>query len=57
MDTEELAYRLVQRLQEYYPENLKERYKIEEIFEDPLDTLNAIARKKRMLNSWWRNRL
>ena len=46
MDTEELAYRLVQRLQEYYPENLKERYKIEEIFEDPLDTLNAIARKR-----------
>lgn len=46
MDTEELSYRLVQRLQEYYPENLKERYKIEEIFEDPLDTLNAIARKR-----------
>ena len=46
MDTEELAYRLVQRLQEYYPENLKERYKIEEIFEDPLETLNAIARKR-----------
>lgn len=46
MDTEELAYRLVQRLQEYYPENLKERYKIEEIFEDPLETLNAIAIKR-----------
>lgn len=46
MDTEELSYRLVQRLQEYYPENLKERYKIEAIFEDPLDTLNAIARKR-----------
>ena len=46
MDTEELAYRLVQRLQEYYPENLKERYKIEKIFEDPLETLNAIARKR-----------
>ncbi len=46
MDTEELAYKLVQRLQEYYPEKLKERYKIEEIFEDPLETLNAIARKR-----------
>ena len=46
MDIEELAYKLVQRLQKYYPENLKERYKIEEIFEDPLETLNAIARKR-----------
>lgn len=46
MDIEELAYKLVQRLQKYYSENLKERYKIEEIFEDPLETLNAIARKR-----------
>ncbi|MDD6795916.1 MAG: ribosome biogenesis GTPase YlqF [Clostridiaceae bacterium] len=46
MDIEELAYKLVERLQEFYPELLKERYKIEEIFEDPLDTLNAIARKR-----------
>ncbi len=46
MDIEDLAYRLVERLQEYYPENLKERYKIEEIFEDPLETMNAIARKR-----------
>ncbi|MGM9977623.1 MAG: ribosome biogenesis GTPase YlqF [Clostridium sp.] len=46
MDIEELAYKLVQRLQKYYPEKLKERYKIEEIFEDPLETLNAIARKR-----------
>ena len=46
MDIEELAYKLVERLQKYYPESLKERYKIEEIFEDPLDTLNAIARKR-----------
>ena len=46
MDIEELAYKLVERLQKYYPESLKERYKIEEIFEDPLETLNAIARKR-----------
>lgn len=46
MDTEELAYRLVERLQTYYPENLKERYKIEEVYENPLDTLDAIARKR-----------
>ena len=46
MDSEELAYRLVERLQTYYPEKLKERYKIDEIFENPLDTLDAIARKR-----------
>lgn len=46
MDIEELAYRLVQRLQEFYPEMLKERYKIDEIYENPLDTLEAIARKR-----------
>ena len=46
MDIEDLAYRLVERLQVMYPEKLKERYKIEEVFEDPLETLNAIARKR-----------
>ncbi|NLK95641.1 MAG: ribosome biogenesis GTPase YlqF [Clostridiales bacterium] len=46
MDVEELAYKLVERLQKYYPNELKERYKIEELYENPLDTLNAIARKR-----------
>ncbi len=46
MDIEELAYKLVERLQTYYPEKLKERYKIEEVFENPLDTLDAIALKR-----------
>ncbi|ASW42936.1 ribosome biogenesis GTPase YlqF [Clostridium isatidis] len=46
MDREELAYNLVKRLQEHYPDNLKERYKIEEINEDPLETLNSIARRR-----------
>ena len=46
MDTEELAYKLVERLQEYYPEQLKERYKLNEIYENPLETLDAIARKR-----------
>lgn len=46
MDIEELAYKLVERLQEYYPEELKARYKIEEIFENPLETLDAIAIKR-----------
>ena len=46
MDREDLAYNLVKRLQEHYPENLKERFKIENINEDPLETLNNIARKR-----------
>lgn len=46
MDTEELAFNLVKRLQSAYPKQLKERYKIDEINEDPLETLNNIARKR-----------
>jgi ribosome biogenesis GTPase A len=46
MDIEELALKLVERLQEHYPEQIIERYKIEEIYENPLDTLDAIARKR-----------
>lgn len=51
MDIEELSYMLVARLQKYYEEELKARYKITEIFEDPLETLNAIARKRGCLVS------
>jgi ribosome biogenesis GTPase A len=46
MDIEELAYKLVERLQEFYPEQLIERYKIDEVFENPLETLEAIAIKR-----------
>lgn len=46
MDIEELALKLVERLQTYYPEDLKARFKIEETYEDPLETLNAIAKKR-----------
>jgi ribosome biogenesis GTPase A len=46
MDKEELAFNLVKRLQKYYFDNLKERFKIEEINEDPLETLNSIAIKR-----------
>lgn len=51
MDIEELSYKLVERLQMYYGDKLKERYKISETFEDPLETLNAIARKRGALIS------
>ena len=51
MDTEELSYRLVERLQKHYANELMARYKIERVFEDPLDTLDAIARKRGYLMS------
>ncbi|HEY5524862.1 MAG TPA: ribosome biogenesis GTPase YlqF, partial [Clostridium sp.] len=46
MDIEELAYKLVVRLQTFYPEKLMERYKIEEAFENPMNLLDAIAIKR-----------
>lgn len=51
MDTEELSYRLVERLQKHYANELMARYKIERVFEDPLDTLDAIAKKRGCLMS------
>ncbi|WP_349406300.1 ribosome biogenesis GTPase YlqF [Clostridium perfringens] len=46
MDTEELALKLVERLQETNPEELMARYKLTELHENPLDNLDAIARKR-----------
>lgn len=46
MDIEELALKLVEKLQVRHSNKLIERYKIEEVFENPLDTLDAIARKR-----------
>ncbi len=46
MDIEELALKLVDRLQDQYGDRLIERYKIDEIVENPLDNLDAIARKR-----------
>ncbi|WP_300348100.1 ribosome biogenesis GTPase YlqF [Clostridium sp.] len=46
MDTEELALKLVERLQETNPNELMTRYKLTEIQENPLDNLDAIARKR-----------
>ncbi|MBM6838374.1 ribosome biogenesis GTPase YlqF, partial [Clostridium saudiense] len=51
MDTEELSYLLVKRLQENYSKELMTRYKLDEVCEDPYDTLNAIARKRGCLMS------
>ncbi len=46
MDIEDLAYRLVERLQQYYKDELMERYKIDTIYDNPLETLDAIAIKR-----------
>lgn len=51
MDIEELALKLVERLQNSYEEELKERYKLAEVFENPLDTLDAIGKKRGALIS------
>ncbi|WP_139904546.1 ribosome biogenesis GTPase YlqF [Clostridium thermarum] len=46
MDMEELAVHLVRRLQEVAPDRLKERYKLTELCDEPLETLNKIALKR-----------
>ena len=51
MDIEELALKLVERLQSSYTAKLKERYKLDDIFENPLDTLDAIGKKRGTLIS------
>ena len=51
MDIEELAYKLVEKLTQYYPERLKERYKLTELSEDPLENLDMIGKKRGMVIS------
>jgi ribosome biogenesis GTPase A len=51
MDIEELALKLVERLQISYTAKLKERYKLAEVFENPVDTLDAIGKKRGTLIS------
>ncbi|MDP4087963.1 MAG: ribosome biogenesis GTPase YlqF, partial [Bacillota bacterium] len=46
MDIEEVALKLVERLQQLYPEKLKERYKLEELVDEPVENLEKIARKR-----------
>jgi ribosome biogenesis GTPase A len=49
MDMEELSLKLIQRLQQYYPENIKTRYKLDALSEDSLENLDAIGRKRGMI--------
>lgn len=46
MDTEELAYKLIERLTEIAPNALMERYKLDYISDNPLDNLEEIAKKR-----------
>ena len=44
MDIQELALKLIERLQKYYPERLMNRYKLTSLSEDPLENINNIAK-------------
>lgn len=46
MDIEELALRLVERLQINNPQRLMERYKLSEIMEEAIDNMDNIAKKR-----------
>ena len=46
LDIADLALAFIGDMQENYPELLMERYKLEEIFEMPLDNMEEIARKR-----------
>ncbi|MDR1774320.1 MAG: ribosome biogenesis GTPase YlqF [Clostridioides sp.] len=46
LDVETLALRLIERLMEIYPENLKNRYKLEELSESALENMEMIAKKR-----------
>lgn len=49
VDIELLAVRLIEKLTEYYPELLMERYKLTELDEDPYEVLCAIGKKRGMV--------
>lgn len=46
IDTKELALKLLERLQNYYPDELMKRYKLSEIKEDAIENFENIALKR-----------
>lgn len=46
MDIEELALKLIEKLQIDYPDRLKARYKLDAICEEPLENMNNIGKKR-----------
>lgn len=51
LDVASLALELIKVLQADYPELLKERYKLEELSEQPLETMELIAEKRGFIQS------
>nr|WP_330400336.1 ribosome biogenesis GTPase YlqF [Tepidibacter mesophilus] len=46
LDVETLALRFIEKMVDIYPENLKERYKLEELGQTPLETMEMIGVKR-----------
>lgn len=46
MDIETLALRLIERVQQHYPERLLERYKLDSLSDEALENMDNIARKR-----------
>ncbi|MEA4826288.1 MAG: ribosome biogenesis GTPase YlqF [Clostridium sp.] len=46
MDIENLAYKLIEKLQEQYPDRLMERYKLNSLSDNTLENMDNIARKR-----------
>lgn len=51
LDTEKLAFQLVDYMKNHYPERIKERYKIAELCDDTYELMLLIGRKRGMLIS------
>lgn len=51
MDIEELALKLIERLQRNYPQRLMERYKLDLLDSDPLINMENIAKKRGAISS------
>lgn len=51
LDTDELCLKLIEILSEKYPEKLKERYKLDELSENPLLNMENIGKKRGCMKS------
>lgn len=51
LDTQQLSYYLIDYLKKYYPNNLKQRYKIKDIENTPSEILKQIAKNRGFLRS------
>ncbi len=51
MDIEELALKLIQRIQTDYPQRLMNRYKLASLSEEPLENMNNIAKARGAISS------